>query len=68
MAPARICDHQTDENGQPNRKILKERVRDIAKELVFGCSGGSQLKTGCFHGIYEGVEIEKVAHETPEKF
>lgn len=64
----RLVTFQTDERGQPVRRILIEETSDIASELYLGAvvDRGSQRVT--FMASTEGgVEIEKVAAETPEK-
>jgi len=62
-----LVTYQTDENGQPVNKLLVETCSDIANELYLGAviDRGSQRIT--FMASTEGgVEIEKVAEETPE--
>ena len=59
---------QTDEKGQPVSKIFIESFTDIAKELYFGAVIDRSSKKITFMASTEGgVEIEKVAEETPEK-
>lgn len=63
-----LVTYQTDENGQPVRKILVEECTDIAKELYLGAVVDRSSRRVVFMASTEGgVEIEKVAHETPEK-
>ena len=59
---------QTDENGQPVSKILVEECADIASELYLGAVIDRSTRRITFMASTEGgVEIEKVAEETPEK-
>ena len=59
--------YQTDANGQPVTKILVESCTDIAKELYLGAVVDRGSRRVVFMASTEGgVEIEKVAHETPE--
>ncbi|PYE34557.1 succinyl-CoA synthetase (ADP-forming) beta subunit [Idiomarina fontislapidosi] len=59
---------QTDENGQPVAKILVESCTDIADELYLGAVVDRGSRKVVFMASTEGgVEIEKVAEETPEK-
>lgn len=58
---------QTDEKGQPVSKILVESCTDIAKELYLGAVVDRGSRRVVFMASTEGgVEIEKVAEETPE--
>ena len=60
--------YQTDENGQPVGKILVEACTDIAEELYLGAVVDRSTRRVVFMASTEGgVEIEKVAEETPEK-
>ncbi len=64
----RLVTYQTDENGQPVNKILVESCTDIAKELYLGAVLDRSSRRIVFMASTEGgVEIEKVAHDTPEK-
>ncbi|HSC75059.1 MAG TPA: ADP-forming succinate--CoA ligase subunit beta [Pseudomonadales bacterium] len=64
----RLVTYQTDEHGQPVHKILVETCTDIAKELYLGAVLDRSSRRIVFMASTEGgVEIEKVAHETPEK-
>lgn len=64
----RLVTYQTDENGQPVSKILVESCTDIAKELYLGAVVDRSTRRIVFMASTEGgVEIEKVAEETPEK-
>ncbi|MDH5629991.1 MAG: ADP-forming succinate--CoA ligase subunit beta [Gammaproteobacteria bacterium] len=63
-----LVTYQTDENGQPVSKILIEECTDIAKELYLGAVVDRSTRRVVFMASTEGgVEIEKVAEETPEK-
>ncbi len=60
--------YQTDENGQPVSKIYVETCTDIANELYLGAVIDRASRRVVFMASTEGgVEIEKVAEETPEK-
>ena len=59
---------QTDELGQPVGKIYVEECTDIARELYLGAVIDRSRRRIIFMASTEGgVEIEKVAEETPEK-
>ena len=59
---------QTDEHGQPVSKIYIESCTDIAEELYLGAVVDRSSRRIVFMASTEGgVEIEKVAHETPGK-
>ena len=63
-----LVTYQTDEKGQPVSKILVESCTDIAEELYLGAVVDRSSRRIVFMASTEGgVEIEKVAHETPEK-
>ncbi len=63
-----LVTYQTDENGQPVSKILVESCTDIDKELYLGAVVDRATRRIVFMASTEGgVEIEKVAEETPEK-
>ncbi|MFN2289436.1 MAG: ADP-forming succinate--CoA ligase subunit beta [Chromatocurvus sp.] len=63
-----LVTYQTDENGQPVSKILVETCTDIAEELYLGAVVDRASRRIVFMASTEGgVEIEKVAEETPEK-
>jgi succinyl-CoA synthetase beta subunit len=60
--------YQTDENGQPVSKVYLETCTDIAEELYLGAVIDRSSRRIVFMASTEGgVEIEKVAEETPEK-
>ncbi|GLP94865.1 ADP-forming succinate--CoA ligase subunit beta [Paraferrimonas sedimenticola] len=62
-----LVTYQTDENGQPVSKILVESCTDIAQELYLGAVVDRASQRVVFMASTEGgVEIEKVAEETPE--
>lgn len=59
---------QTDEKGQPVSKIYVETCTDIERELYLGAVIDRSTRRITFMASTEGgVEIEKVAEETPEK-
>jgi succinyl-CoA synthetase beta subunit len=59
---------QTDEKGQPVSKIYVEECTDIERELYLGAVIDRSSRRVVFMASTEGgVEIEKVAAETPEK-
>jgi len=63
-----LVTYQTDEKGQPVAKILVEACTDIAEELYLGAVLDRATQRIVFMASTEGgVEIEKVAEETPEK-
>lgn len=63
-----LVTYQTDSRGQPVHKILVETCTDIAKELYLSAVVDRATRRIVFMASTEGgVDIEKVAHETPEK-
>ncbi|PTB88850.1 ADP-forming succinate--CoA ligase subunit beta [Pseudidiomarina aestuarii] len=63
-----LVTYQTDANGQPVAKILVESLTDIGSELYLGAVVDRATRKIVFMASTEGgVEIEKVAEETPEK-
>ncbi len=63
-----LVTYQTDEKGQPVSRILVESCTDIAQELYLGAVVDRSSRRIVFMASTEGgVEIEKVAEETPEK-
>ena len=63
-----LVTYQTDANGQPVSKILVEDCTDIANELYLGAVVDRSSRRIVFMASTEGgVEIEKVAEESPEK-
>jgi succinyl-CoA synthetase beta subunit len=64
----RLVTYQTDADGQPVSRILVESCTDIAQELYLGAVVDRASRRIVFMASTEGgVEIEKVAEETPEK-
>lgn len=62
-----LVTYQTDADGQPINKILVESCTDIESELYLGAVIDRSTQRIVFMASTEGgVEIEKVAHETPE--
>jgi len=68
MLGSRLVTYQTDAEGQPVNKVLIEEICDIARELYLGAviDRGSQ-RVVIMASTEGGMEIEKVAAETPEK-
>ncbi len=63
-----LVTYQTDAKGQPVSKILVEECTDIAKELYLGAVVDRSSRRVVFMASIEGgVDIETVAHNTPEK-
>jgi len=63
-----LVTYQTDAKGQPVSRILVETCTDIAQELYLGAVLDRSSRRIVFMASTEGgVEIEKVAEETPEK-
>ena len=63
-----LVTYQTDEHGQPVHKLLIEEPCAIARELYLGAVIDRSKRRVVFMASTEGgVEIEKVAHETPDK-
>lgn len=63
-----LVTYQTDRGGQPVSKILVEACTDIADELYLGAVVDRSTRRVVFMASTEGgVDIEKVARETPEK-
>ena len=64
----RLVTYQTDVAGQPVSRILVESCTDIAEELYLGAVVDRASRRIVFMASTEGgVEIEKVAEETPDK-
>lgn len=64
----RLVTYQTDAHGQPVHSVLVEETSDIARELYLGAVVDRASRRIVFMASTEGgVEIEKVAEETPEK-
>jgi succinyl-CoA synthetase beta subunit len=63
----RLVTYQTDAKGQPVSKILVESCTDIQSELYLGAVVDRSSRRIVFMASTEGgVDIEKVAHVTPE--
>jgi succinyl-CoA synthetase beta subunit len=63
-----LITHQTGPEGQKVRRLYIEQGLDIARELYLGAVVDRDLRRIAFMASTEGgVEIEKVAEETPEK-
>ena len=64
----RLVTFQTDEHGQPVNQLLVEQPCDIKRELYLGAViDRSTQRIVIMASTAGGVDIEKVAHETPEK-
>ena len=63
-----LITYQTDATGQPVNRILVEACTNISQELYLGAAVARSSSRIVFMASMEGgVEIEKVAVETPEK-
>lgn len=63
-----LVTYQTDAHGQPVNSVLVEETCDIARELYLGAVVDRATRRVVIMASTEGgVEIEKVAEETPEK-
>ena len=68
MLGMNLVTHQTGENGQKVRKVYITQALDIKKEFYCAITLDRSLAKDVFMVSSEGgVEIEKVAEETPEK-
>lgn len=68
MLGTRLVTYQTDAKGQPVNAVLVEETCDIGRELYLGAVVDRATRRVVMMVSTEGgVEIEKVAHETPEK-
>lgn len=64
----RLVTYQTDANGQPVNSVLVEETSDIDRELYLSAVVDRASRRVVFMASTEGgVDIEKVAEETPEK-
>lgn len=64
----RLVTYQTTAEGQPVNQVLVEEPCDIQKELYLGAVIDRATQRVIFMASTEGgVEIEKVAHDSPEK-
>lgn len=68
MLGTHLVTYQTDANGQPVHKVLIEETCNIDRELYLGAVvDRSSQRIVIMASTEGGVEIEKVAAETPEK-
>jgi succinyl-CoA synthetase beta subunit len=68
MLGTRLVTFQTDENGQPVNQVLVEMPSDIDNELYLGAVlDRASQRVVIMASTEGGVDIEKVAEETPEK-
>ncbi len=68
MLGTRLVTAQTGRRGQPVSQVLIETASDIARELYAGVVvDRSRRRVVVMVSTEGGVEIEKVAHDTPEK-
>ncbi len=68
MLGTNLVTYQTDANGQPINFMLVEETCDIAEELYLGAViDRASQRVVIMASTEGGVDIEKVAHETPEK-
>ncbi len=64
----KLVTYQTDKHGQPVNSSLVEETCNIARELYLGAVlDRSSRRIVIMASTEGGMEIEKVAHETPEK-
>ncbi|HSW69083.1 MAG TPA: ADP-forming succinate--CoA ligase subunit beta [Gammaproteobacteria bacterium] len=68
MLGTRLVTYQTDAHGQPVNQVLIEEPSDIERELYLGAVIDRTEQRIVFMASTEGgVDIEKIAHESPEK-
>ena len=68
MLAKNLVTYQTTAEGQPVHQVLIEETCEIGRELYLGAVVDRSQQRVVFMASTEGgVEIEKVAHETPEK-
>ncbi len=68
MLGRRLVTYQTDAHGQPINQVLIEQPAEIARELYVGAVIDRTSQSVVFMASTEGgMEIEQVAHKTPEK-
>ena len=68
MLGTHLVTFQTDANGQPVNQVLIEAPSDIARELYLGAVIDRALQRVVIMASTEGgMDIEKVAEETPDK-
>lgn len=64
----RLVTYQTDASGQPIDQVLIEKTSDIDSELYLGAVLDRATQRVVIMASTEGgVDIEKIAHDTPEK-
>jgi succinyl-CoA synthetase beta subunit len=64
----RLVTYQTDQHGLPVNQVLIEQPSNIARELYLGAViDRAQRRIVIMASTEGGVEIEKIAEETPEK-
>ncbi len=64
----RLVTYQTDAHGQPINSVLIEETSNIARELYLGAVLDRATRRVVFMASTEGgVDIETIAHESPEK-
>ena len=68
MLGTNLVTYQTDAKGQPVNTVLVEETCDIANELYLGMViDRASQRVVVMASTEGGMEIEKVAHDTPEK-
>jgi len=68
MLGIRLVTYQTTEEGQPVHQVLIEEPSDIDRELYLGAViDRAQQRVVIMASTEGGMDIEKVAHDTPEK-
>ena len=68
MLGTRLVTFQTDERGQPVNRVMIEEPCDIERELYLGAVVDRSTRRVVIMASTEGgMDIEKVAHETPHK-
>ena len=68
MLGSQLVTYQTNEDGQPVNQVLIEEISNIARELYLGAViDRASQRVVIMASTEGGMEIEKVAAETPEK-
>ena len=68
MLGTHLVTYQTDEQGQPVNQVLIEEISNISRELYLGAViDRASQRVVIMASTEGGMEIEKVAAETPEK-
>ena len=68
MLGSKLVTYQTNEHGQPVNQVLIEEISNIARELYLGAViDRASQRVVIMASTEGGMEIEKVAAETPEK-